>query len=182
MASVCGIFFWAALGHRGEPVAQVVELRIDRLLGGQLVVGVPLAVDQLATDLGGADAGEQPVGLELGVGLAVGVGDLPDVIPEAGQPLLGPLAATARRGIDAGHAAVQLVGPLADGAPSPAQVFLGPALPAPAHRPDGLGHEQSPPGPFEFLGGVDEDGDHLGWGRDHLRISWTPGAEAQGTG
>jgi hypothetical protein len=160
-----------ALGHGGEPIAQIVELGVDRLLGRQLLVGVPLAVDQLAADLGGTDPGEEAVGLELGVGLTVPVGDLPDVVEQAGEPLLGPLAAAAREGIDAGHAAVQLVGPLADGAPSPAQVLLGPALPAPAHRPDGLGHVQPPSGAFEFLGGVDEHGDHLGGRRDHRRFS-----------
>src|SRR5512142_2627184 len=42
MASVCGTFLGAALGHLGEPVAQHVELRVDRLRGRQLGIGVAL--------------------------------------------------------------------------------------------------------------------------------------------
>src|SRR5690349_2146755 len=59
-----GLFLGAALGHLGEPVAQHVELRVDRLLGGQLLVGVALPGDQPAADLPGTDADEGPIGLE----------------------------------------------------------------------------------------------------------------------
>jgi hypothetical protein len=59
----------AALGHPGEPEAQQIELLVDRLLGGQLGVGIALGGDQLAADLGGTDPGEEAVGLEPGVGL-----------------------------------------------------------------------------------------------------------------
>src|SRR5262245_55317809 len=58
--------------------------------------------------------------------------------------------------------------PLTDGVPAPAEVLQGPALSAPAHRLDRLGHEQPPLAALEGLGGVDEDGDHLGLG-SHLR-------------
>ena len=109
---------------------------------GNSRVGVALGGDQLAADLGGTDAGEEPVGLELGVGLALAVGDVPDVVEESGQVLLGGLAAAAVEGIDAGHAGAEFVRPLADGVPAPAEMLLGPALPAPPHGLDGLGHEE----------------------------------------
>jgi hypothetical protein len=160
----------AALGHPGEPEAQEVELGVDRLLGGQLGVGVAHLGDQSASDLGGADPGEEPPGLELRVGLAVGVGDGADVVEEPGEVLLGGLAASAVEGIDAGHAGAKLVHPLADRLPVPAEVGLGPDLAASAHGTDGLGHEEPSLAPLEGLGGVDEDGDHLGGG-SHLRSS-----------
>src|SRR5262249_7489984 len=73
--------FWgAALGHLGEPEAEHVELRVDRLLGGQLFVGVAPLGDQPAADLGGTDADEEPLGLELRVGLALVIDDVPDVV------------------------------------------------------------------------------------------------------
>jgi len=163
------LFLGAALRHLGEAVAQEVELGVDRLLGGQLGVGVAPGGDQLAADLGGADAGEEPPGLELGVGLALAVGDGPNVVQEAGQVLLGGFAAAAMEGVDAGHAGAQLVHPLADRLPVPAEMGLGPDLSASPHRADGLGHEEPSPAPLEGLGGVDQDGDHLG-GRPHFRI------------
>jgi hypothetical protein len=131
----------------------------------------------LAPDLGGTDPGEQPVGLEVGIGLAVGIGDVPDVVEQIRQAFLGPLAAPAGGGVGAGQAAIQFVGALADRLPAPAEMFLSPPLPTPTDRPDGLGHEQPSAGAFEFLGGVDQDGNHLGWGRDHLRISWASWCE-----
>ena len=45
---------------------------------------------------------------------------------------------------------------------------------------DGLGHEEPPLAALEGLGGVDEDGDHLGVG-SHLRSSWASWCEAQDT-
>jgi hypothetical protein len=158
----------AALGHPGEPEAQQVELGVDRLLGGQLLVGVALDGDQLASDLGGTNPGEEAVGLELGVGLAVGIGDGPDVVEQSGQVLLGGLAAAAVEGIDAGQAGAEFVHPLADRLPVPAKVGLGPDLSPSPDGVDGLGHEEAPNAPLECLGGVDQDGDHLG-GRPHLR-------------
>jgi len=172
----------AALGHPGEAEAEEVELGVDGLLGGQLGVGVALLGDQPASDLGGTDPGEEASGLELRVGLAMGVGDGPDVVEESGQMLLGGLASSAMEGIDAGHAGAQLVHPLADGLPVPAEVGLGPDLPASAHGPDGLGHEEPSLAPLECPGGVDQDGDHLG-GRPHLRIpcgSWRGNLKIQG--
>jgi hypothetical protein len=166
----------AALGHPGEAVAEQVELGIDGLLGGQLGVGVALDGDQPAADLGGTDAGEEPVRLELGVGLALAVGDGPDVIEQSRQVLLGGLTTAAVEGIDAGHAGAEFVRALADRLPAPAEMHLGPALPAPPHRTDGLGHEESLLAALERLGGGDEDGDHLGVG-SHLRISWASWCE-----
>jgi hypothetical protein len=166
----------ATLGHLGEPEAQPVHLRVDGLLGGQLLVGVALDGDQLAADLGGTDPGEQAIGLELGVGLAVAVGDRPDVIEESGQVLLGGLATAAVEGIDAGHAGAEFVRPLADRLPAPAEIHLGPTLPTPTHGLDRLGHEDSLLAALEGLGGIDEDGDHLRVG-SHLRISWTSWCE-----
>jgi hypothetical protein len=164
----------AALGHLGESEAEQVELGADRLPGGQLLVGVAPGGDQLAADLGGTDAGEEPVGLELGIGLALPVGDGPDVLQQSWQVLLGGLAAAAVEGIDAGHAGAQLVHPLADGLPVPAEMGLGPDLSASPHGADGLGHEEPSLAPLERLGGVDEDWDHLG-GRSHRRRSWGSG-------
>jgi hypothetical protein len=172
MASVCGIFLGAALGHPAEPIAQVVQLGVDRLLGGPLLISIAPLLDQLTPDLGGTDPCEQAVGLEPGIGLAVAIGDVPDVVKQLRQAFLSPLAATAGGGIDAGHPAVQLMGALADRLPAPAEVLLGPPLPTLTDRPDGPGQELPSPGACEFLGGVDEDGDYLGRGRDHLRISW----------
>src|SRR5438874_1847007 len=48
---------------------------------------------------------------------------------------------------------------------------LGPDLSASPHGTDGLGHEEPSLATLEGLGGVDEDGDHLG-GRPHFRIPW----------
>ena len=55
--------------------------------------------------------------------------------------LLGGLAAAAVEGIDAGQAGAEFVHPLADGLPIPAEMGLGPDLPASPHGTDGLGHE-----------------------------------------
>jgi hypothetical protein len=84
--------------------------------------------------------------------------------------LLGGLTAAAVEGIEAGHAGAEFVHPLADGLSVPAEMGLGPDLSASSHGADGLGHEETPQAPLERLGGVNEDGNHLG-GRPHLRIS-----------
>jgi len=160
----------AALGHLGEAVAQEVELGVDRLLGGQLLVGVALRRDQLLADLGGTDASEEPLGLELGVGLALAIGDGLDVVEQVGQVVLHGPTPAGGEGIEASQAAVQLVPPLADGDPAPAEMFLGPALSAWPQGFDGLGHEDPSLMAFEGLGRIDEDGDHLRGG-SHLRSS-----------
>jgi hypothetical protein len=153
-----------ALGHLGQAVAQEVELRVDRLLGGQLLVGVPLLGDQLTADLGGTDASEEAVRLELGIGLALAIDDRPDVVEQSGQMFLGGLAAAEAEGIDAGHAASEFVQGLADRPPVPPEMSLRPELSTSAHGVDGLGHEGPSLAAFEGLGGVDQDGDHLGCG------------------
>src|SRR3954471_4619878 len=56
MASVWGNFFRHALGHPAQAVAGLVHLTAYRLLAGQAVLGVALLEDQLAADLGGAEA------------------------------------------------------------------------------------------------------------------------------
>jgi hypothetical protein len=154
----------AALGHLGEAVAQPVELRIDRLLGGQLLVGVPLLGDQLTADLGGTDAGEEAVCLEFGVGLALAIDDRPDIVEQSRQVLLGGFPAAEAEGIDAGHSASEFVQGLTDRPPVPPKMGLRPELSASAHGHDGLGHEGPSLATFEGLGGVDQDGDHLGCG------------------
>jgi len=160
----------AALGHLGEAVAQEVELRVDRLLGGQLLVDVALGRDQLASDLGGTDPGEEPLGLELGVGLALAIGDGLDVVEQVGQVVLRGPAPPSCEGVEASQATVQLVHPLADGDPTPAEMSLGPPLSAWPQGFDRLGHEEPSPNAFEGLGRIDEDGDHLRGG-PHLRSS-----------
>jgi hypothetical protein len=160
----------AALGHLGETVAQQVQFGVDGLLGGQLGIGVAFGGDQLASDLGGTDPGEEPIGLKLGIGLTLTVGDAADIFEESSEMFLGGLATSAVEGIHAGHAGPQLVRPLADRLPTLAQILLGPALSTPADRSDSLRHEDSLLATLESLGGVDEDGDHLGVG-SHLRSS-----------
>ena len=129
-------FFW------GRHLATLVRRKPSRLSFvlivcwvGNSLVGVALGGDQLAADLGGTDAGEEPVGLELGVGLALAVGDGPDVVEQSGQVLLGGLAAAAVEGIDAGHAGAEFVHPLADRLPVPAEMGLGPDAARPAPWP-----------------------------------------------
>jgi hypothetical protein len=59
---------------------------------------------------------------------------------------------------------------------------LGPDLPASAHGTDGLGHEEPSLAALEGLGGVDQDGDHLGR-RPHFRVSggsWWGSLKIQG--
>ena len=145
-------------------VAQQVELAIDRLPSGQLGVGVALRGDQLTTDLGGTDAGKKPLGLELGIGLALAIDEALDVIEESRQMLLGGLAAAGGEGIEAGHSGAEFVHRLADGFAVPAEMGLGPDLSTPSHRMNGPGHEEPTLAPLEGLGRVDQDGDHLGVG------------------
>lgn len=164
------LFLGAALGHLGQSEPQQVELSVDGLLGGELLVGVPLGGDQLASDLGGTDAGEESPGLELGIGLALAIGDGPDVVEQSGQMLLGGLTAAEREGIDASHAATEFVQGLSDRPPVPPEMGLGPELPSSPHGLDRLGHEGPSLARLERLGGVDEDGNHLGGG-SHLRSS-----------
>src|SRR5207244_3445225 len=107
-----------------------VELRIDRLRGGQLVVGVALLGDQLLADLGGADAGEESVGLELGIGLTLAIDDGLEIVEQTGQVFFHGPTPPSGEGIEASPAADQLVHPLAEGDPAPAEMFLGPTLSA----------------------------------------------------
>jgi len=100
----------------------------------------------------------------------VPVGDLPDVVEQPREMVLGGLAAAHREGIDAGHAAAQFVHGLADRPPVPPEMGLRPDLSPSAHRLDRLGHEAAALAALEGLGGVDQDGDHLR-GRPHLRNS-----------
>jgi hypothetical protein len=53
MASVSFTFLGTALDHGAQTEAQEVELGGDGLHGGQLLVGVAAALDQLLADLGG---------------------------------------------------------------------------------------------------------------------------------
>src|SRR5438094_509399 len=94
--------------------------------------------------------------------------DVPDILQQPWQMRLGGLAAAGREGVDAGHAGAEFVRPLADGVPAPAEMHFGPALPAPSHGLDGLGHEEPLLAALEGLGGSDQDEDHLGFGT-HLR-------------
>src|SRR5512147_1584021 len=50
-------------------------------------------------------------------------------------------------------------------------MLQGPALPASAHGLDRPGHEEPFLAPFEGIGGVDKNRNHLGFGL-HLRCSW----------
>ena len=74
----------------------------------ELGVGVALALDQLAADLGGGQAAVQPGGLERRVGLAMVLGDGPDVVEQMGQVELRRLAAAAGGGVAAGDAGAGL--------------------------------------------------------------------------
>ena len=50
-----------------------------------MLVGVALGREQLLADFGGTDAGEEPLGLELGVGLALAIDDVLDILEQVGQ-------------------------------------------------------------------------------------------------
>jgi hypothetical protein len=117
----------AALGHLAQAEAQGVALDADGLHAGQLRLGVALALDQLAADLGGGEPAIQPGSLQGGVGLAVVLSQGPDVLQEVGQVVLGGLAAAAAGG-GAGDAAALLMEGLADGVAAPAEEAVGLAL------------------------------------------------------
>ena len=118
------------LGDGAGVVAQPVELGPDRLRRRQLLVGVAVLRDQLPPHLGGGQAGVQPGGAELRIGLALAIDERGEVRQQVGQLLLGALAAPQREGVDDGEAAVQLARALADGRAVPAQRTLGAPLAA----------------------------------------------------
>lgn len=97
----------------------------------------------MAADLGGAQAGVEPPGVERGVGLTLAVDQRPDVVEKAGEVLGGPLAPPRREGIDAADAAVEFVGALADGDAAPTEFAFRPTLAAGPEQTNGSGHEEA---------------------------------------
>jgi hypothetical protein len=162
MASVCAIFFWLALADAGEAEAQGVEFGGDGLQAGQLLVGVALAVDQLAAHLRGGQPAIQAGGAEGGVGLHVILDDVLDVRQQAGQVVLDRLAAPGGGGVQAGQPGAALVQGLAQGVPPPAEEQVRPALSQPQGA-DGIGHVAAPGGPpREAIGGATNQVNHFG--------------------
>jgi hypothetical protein len=86
-----------------------------------LLVGVPLAADQLTTHRGSGQPTIQPGGLEGGIGLYVVLDDVLDVLQQAGQVKLSRLASAAAEGIDTRHAGASFLERFADGVASPAE-------------------------------------------------------------
>ena len=161
MASVCGTFLGPALGHLAQAEAQGVQLGPDRLPAGELRVGVALALDQLAADLGGGQAAVQPGGLERRVGLAMVLGDGPDVVEQMGQVELRRLAAAAGGGVAAGDAGAGFALHLAGGVAAPAEGALGLAL-AEGQLGQGAGHVAAAGGAGEGIGRVADERNHFG--------------------
>src|SRR5262249_12980863 len=128
MASVCGTFLGTALGHLAQAEAQGIQLETDRLPTRELLLGVALALDQLPADLGGRQPAIQPGGLERRVGLAMVLGDGPDVVEQVGQVEFGRLAPPAGGGVPAGNAGAGCVLGLAHGVAAPTEAALGLAL------------------------------------------------------
>src|SRR4051812_6416633 len=64
IASVCGTFFWPALLHLGQAVAQQVHLAPDGLRARQRRVVVALLGDQLPANGGGRQPAVEALGVE----------------------------------------------------------------------------------------------------------------------
>ena len=69
--------------------------------------GVARLEGQLAADLGGTQPGVEPAGVEGGVGLGLGIDDGADVVEEAGEMVLGPLAPARRERVEAPDTGVE---------------------------------------------------------------------------
>ena len=95
MASVSGIFFFRpALLHRAQLIPEIVEFDADRVLTGQLLVGVALVLDELGTHLGSTQTGVEPRGGKRGVGLALGLNQGLDILQKIRQVVLSRFATT----------------------------------------------------------------------------------------
>jgi hypothetical protein len=127
-----------ALADLAQAKAQGVELGGKRLEAGELLVGVALAGDQLAADLGGGQAAIQAGGPESRVGLDVVLDEVRDVVEEAGEVALDGFASATGSGVLAGDAGAAFVEGLAEGLACPAEEELGLALPQ-AEGSDGVG-------------------------------------------
>ncbi len=99
--------------------------------------------DELAADLGGAEARVEPLGVESGVGLALAVDEGADIVAQTWEALFGAPASAPGEGVEAADAAVQFVRGLADGDAAPAEFTLGAALAAGAEQTHGSGHEEA---------------------------------------
>src|SRR5205823_12518619 len=123
------LFLGAALDDRAQTEAEEVELGGDGSHGGQLLVGVAAARDQLLADLGGRQATIQAGGLEGGVGLKMVLDETAQVIEQIGQSDFHRLAPAEAEGIGASQARAELVTGLAERVAAPAEETGGFALP-----------------------------------------------------
>ena len=103
------------MGYLLGEVAQVLEFGVDRLNSRQFFVGIAFLGDELASDLGGTEAGIETIGSEPWISLTLGIDDAFDIRKQIGQMVFGALTSSGREGIDAGKAAFQLMGAFADG-------------------------------------------------------------------
>jgi hypothetical protein len=120
------------------------------LHGRQLLVGIPLARDELLADFGRRQPAIQPGGLEGGVGLEVFGDEIAHMLEEVGQVEFAGLATAGGEVVEAGDAGVQLMQGLADGIVSPTQLALG----LPLAQAEGLhrfGHVAPPLGSPEGI-------------------------------
>jgi hypothetical protein len=120
-----------------------VHLAADRFRAGEAGIVVALLQDELAADLGGAEAGEQPLRVEGGVGLALAVDQGADVVEQAGETLLNAPASPAGEGVEAANATVKFVHGLANGDAAPTEFTLSAALAAGAEDTHGASHEEA---------------------------------------
>ena len=74
----------SALDDRAQTEAEEVELGSDGLHGGQLLVGVGAAFDELLADFGGRQTTIQAGGLEGGVGLKMVLDQAAKVVEQMG--------------------------------------------------------------------------------------------------
>jgi len=133
-----------------------VQLRPDRLHGGQRRVGVAFLGDQPTAHFHGGQPGIQPPGAELRISLALAVNERRDVGEQGGQAVLRPLAAPQGEGVDDGDAARQLAGTLADRPPVPPEFALGPPLPTRPQLPRRPRHEHAAGAAAEGPRGLNE--------------------------
>src|SRR3954453_7766579 len=135
-----------------EPVAHPVEDVAHGALLGQAVVAVTLLPLQRLQDLLGGQAGVAPGGLQLRVGVGVGLDHGADV---GGQLRVLDLARDGALGgevLDAAQAGAGLVQARLDGVPPPAEAALGGAGAATTEGVGDLGLEQAALVPPEALG------------------------------
>lgn len=111
-------------------VTQGVELRRERLHGGQRGVRGALLYDALTSDCGGTQSSRQPRRAKLRVGLTLALDDGCDIGEEGGQVIFCALATTGRKGIETPEPALQRMDAFANRHTAPAECTCCTPLPA----------------------------------------------------